>query len=170
MEVEPKSCIGTRVRMVPGIRAVPQGQYDALPGIHPGRSSADNQMNGTRSATSISRNDVTVSGQCDGQRGAQQSIRGHTWQVPAQQVGRQVVEVVRDLRGDVGAVGAGRHGQIDVDIEPRCGTSATPITRKTPVGCGLDHGQRHGELAHTQPEGQSGVDPVRGRRVHQHSP
>lgn len=170
MEVEPEPSVGARMRMVRGIRAVPQRQRDPLTGIRPGGSGADHLMHGTCSAATFCRFDVPVAGQRDGQPGAQKAVGGHAWQVPAQQVGCEVTEVVRDLRGDIDAVCVGQHGHIDVDIESRCGTGTAPVACTTPVGCGLDHGRRHGDLAHTQPEGQSRVDPIRGRRVHQHSP
>lgn len=59
---------------------------------------------------------------------------------------------------------------IDIDIETGCGTCPGPVADGTPGGRGFDHGGRHGELAHAQPEGKAGIVPIRARSAHQHSP
>lgn len=59
--------------------------------------------------------------------------------------------------------------EIDIDIDACGGTRSCPVPGTTAAGRSLDHGRRHGELSHAQPEGKAGI-PIHSRSEHQHSP
>lgn len=80
-----------------------------------------------------------------------------------------MAKVRPDEGGEFPAVAA-RHGpEAQIDVDADCGARSCPVTGLTAGGRSLDHGGRHGELAHARPEGRAGI-PNRGRSERQHSP
>ena len=96
-------------------------------------------------------------------------VRSDPRHVPAQQVWSQMTEIGPDSSGEVVAVST-RHGtQVEIDVDACGGARPRPVPGKAAGGRSLDHGGRHGELSHGQPEGRAGI-PIRGLSEHQHSP
>lgn len=74
-----------------------------------------------------------------------------------------------DLGREFLAMGTCHGTKIEIDIDACGGARPRPVPDTTAGGRSLDHGRRHGELTHAQPEGKAGI-PVRGLSEHQHSP
>ena len=167
VQVQPEPPVRAGMRMVrtPVPGRVPQGEADALTGIRPGGSGPHHQLH--RTPTAPPRH--AVPGEGDGQGRPQQPVGSDSRHVPAQQVRSQLTQVRPDPGGELSAMGTCHGTQIEVDVEAGGGTGPGPVTAEAAGGGGLDHGGRHGELAHAQPEGKPGI-PVRGVSGHQHSP
>lgn len=173
VQVEPVPPVGMRVRMrMPvwaGLEAgaAPQREADPLAGVRPGGRSPDHEVHRVLALTP--RGHVLVPCQGDGQPRAQQPVRSDPRKVPAQQVRSQMAEIGPDPGREVVAMRA-RHGtQIEIDVDACGGARPRPVPGGAAGGRSLDHGRRHGELAHAQPEGKAGI-PIRGPSEHQHSP
>lgn len=80
-----------------------------------------------------------------------------------------MAEIGPDLGCKFLAMGTGHGTQIEIDIDACGGTRPRPVPGEASGGRSLDHGRRHGELAHAQPEGKAGI-PIRDLSEHQHSP
>lgn len=169
MQVQPVSAVRTRVRMWVGCRSVPQGQRHSLSGVGPPRWSSRHEIHRTCCAETAS-GIVLIAGKCDGEAGPQVSGGTHPRQMPAQQVGREVEEVVLKAFDQVGTAPSTDGVEIDIGVETCCGARADPVTGTTCSGGGFDHGGRYRELAGAEPGGEAGRYSSRGREVHQHSP
>ena len=80
-----------------------------------------------------------------------------------------MAEIGPDPGGTLPTMGPGHRPQVEVDIDPRGGAGSGPVPGTPASGRGLDHGGRHGELTHAQPQGRTGIH-IRGLSEHQHSP
>lgn len=166
VQVEPETPVGMRVRMVPrgadpGL--LPQGQGHSLSGVRPGRRCPHHQLQRRGART-------PVTGQGDGQAGPEPSVGDDPGHVPAEQIRRQPTQIRTKAGDELGAVAVAHGAQIEIDVDPGGGAGPRPVTDRTPCGRGLDHGRRHGVLAHALPHQQVGRNRVREVMCHQHSP
>ncbi|GAB2520545.1 hypothetical protein GCM10027167_24520 [Nocardia heshunensis] len=150
-----------------GAGFVPQREADPLTGIRPCRCGTYDEVyrTGTVATGFII---AVVSGQGQSESRSQESVGGDPGHMPAQEVWGEVSQIGPNPRRERAAMSACQGPQTDVDVETRCGTSPAPVTDGTPGSRGFDHGRRHGELPHAQPERNSGIHPV--RKEHQRSP
>ncbi|MEU6723487.1 hypothetical protein ABZ917_07230 [Nonomuraea wenchangensis] len=160
MQVEPETAMGARMRMPArhGPVRVPQLQAEPLPGRRPDRRRTRHEPQPGR-----------VPREGDGQPRPQQAVGRDPRHVPAQQLRSQMPEIVPYARRDLVPMDAGHGTQVEIDVHARRGARPRPVADGTAGGRTFDHGGRHGELAHAQPEKKARIL-VRDHRVHQHSP
>ncbi len=169
VQVQPEPPAGPGVRMVRGVHRgggpVPQREADPLAAVRPRGRGPHHEVRWGRAGGARG----VVAGQCEGEPGTQEPVGGDPRQVPAQQVGGEVAQIVPDAGREVTAVGAGHGAQVEIDVDARGGTRSGPVTGTAARGRGLDHGGRYGVLAYAPPEGEAGI-PGRGVSGHQLSP
>ncbi len=94
--------------------------------------------------------------------GAQQPVRSDSGHVPAQQVGSEVAQIGPDAGREVVARVRATERRLRSTSMPAAARPG-PVPGTAAGGRGIDHGRRHGELAHARPEG--GGVPSRWRSI-----